>query len=310
MEKYIMPKSVSQYTEAKKENGVLWRSLKRIGDRRWAEVAQCSQAIGVRWCPQCGRSHVSSSWCCRHRLCPVCAIRKSRKTGHQAIEAFKYMRERGELEGCSLYLVTLTQKNVPIADIGNEVAGLLAALTSLRHSRDIRRSLIGSARNIEITYNKAARTFHPHVHMIAILRGSAPEEMASSAFWRDLWRRLMGLDYEPICDVRPITDTEGAVCEVSKYVIKAGSILGLNLPQKHLDDVISALNSALIGRRLVSYTGIWRAARAALKQLEPDQTDLEHDDDRDICGCDAGIMEAVLRWDGLEYRPVKPDEVL
>ena len=296
-----MSKSIRQYVAARRDTSVLAASLRRIGDRRWATVANCSQALGIKYCAQCGVKHVEVSWCCRHRLCGVCAIRRSRKTGKQALDAFGYMQEQGQLAGARLALLTLTQRNVAAVDLGNELDALLAALKSIRHTAWSRDYLIGSARNIEVTYNASARTFHPHVHMIVILSADAPEEMSVARYWRDLWRRLMHLDYDPICDIRPIEDQEGAVCEVSKYCIKPSSIFGLTLDPAHLDQVVSTLNSVLAGRRLVSYTGIWRKARQILKQQDPDE-DLEHDNTQSVCGCGAALMDAVLRWDGLEYR--------
>jgi len=210
------------------------------------------------------------------------------------------MRDQGQLEGASLWLLTLTQRNVAAADLGREMDKLLSAMQSIRQIRDVRRHLLGSARNIEVTYNWAKKTYHPHVHLILILSPDAPSEMSHFLYWRDLWRRLMKLDYDPICDLRPIEDQEGAICEVSKYCIKPSSIFGLQLPPAQLDQVVHTLNGVLAGRRLVSYTGIWRKARLALKQREPDE-DLEHDDTQNVCGCGAALMDAVLRWDGLEY---------
>jgi len=298
-----------QYGEAKHQNMLLYRSLRRLGDKRWSLVANCSQALGIKYCPSCGRTHADVSWCCRHRLCPICAMRRSRKIGRQALDAFEALRQRGELENTKLYLLTLTQKNVEPVHLADEIDGLLAALKSIRHTRDVRRFVIGAARNIEVTYNSRSRTFHPHVHMIVILSGDASEELSTSAYWRSVWRRVMKLDYEPICDIRPIVDAQGAVCEVSKYCIKPSSIYGLQLSDDELDMVVSTLNTSLAGRRLVSYTGIWRAIRADLKQKEPDD-DLEHDDTSDVCGCGAALMDAILKWDGLEYRAITLADVL
>lgn len=298
-----------QYGEAKHQNVLLYRSLRRLNDRRWATVANCSNALGIKYCPTCGRVHVDVSWCCRHRLCPLCALRRSRRIGRQALDAFDALRQRGNLDNTRLYLLTLTQRNVEPVHLADEIGGLLAALKSIRHTADSRRFVIGSARNIEVTYNARSRTFHPHVHMIVILSGNASDNLSTAAYWRSVWRRVMKLDYDPICDIRPIEDTQGAVCEVSKYCIKPSSIYGLNLPDAELDMVVSTLNSALAGRRLVSYTGIWRSIRAELKQREPDE-ELEHDDASDVCGCGAALMDAVLKWDGLEYRPVTLADVL
>ena len=292
----------SQYSQAKGQNVKLWQSLKRIGDERWFNVSVCSQVIKVRFCPECGRTHTETSFCCRHRLCPVCAVRKSHKTGRQALEAFEYMEQQGQLEGASLWLITLTQRNVSSDNLKTEIDGLLSALISMRHTQSIRRRLLGSARNIEITYNRKTRTFHPHVHMIAIIK-DGDDDMYKPLYWRSLWQRLMNLDYEPICDIRHITDTQGAVCEVSKYAIKPSSIYDLKLSKTHMDDVVRILNDALTNRRLVSYTGIWREARKLLKQVDVDLLTLEQDDNSSVCGCGANLMEAMLKWDGLVYVP-------
>nr|CDL67068.1 unnamed protein product [uncultured bacterium] len=303
MSDYTIDKAKSQYGQAKRQSVELAKSLRRIGDRRWGYIMGCSEAIGIRYCPTCGKVHVDTSWCCRHRLCAICAGRRARKTGHQAIDAFKYLREKGALpEGTGLYLVTLTQRNVSRTALRDEVQKLQDALSAMRQTRDVRTWLDGSARNVEITYNASADTLHPHVHMIAILKAGYPAEMETSAYWRKLWKRLMALSYEPICDVRPIEGTEGAICEVSKYAVKPDSIFGQNLPEKTLDMVVDAVNTAIYGKRLTTYTGIWRQARAALKQKEPDE-DLEHDTDADICGCGAALMTAIMRWSGMEYVP-------
>lgn len=300
MKDYSIYKSIGQYRFAKLNNIKLAASLRRIGYERWYDVQRCAEVMQVKYCPVCGQMHADVPMVCRHRLCPVCALRRSRKVGAQALEAFAHMRDAGQLDGARLLLLTLTQRNVCRDELGGEIDKLLAALTSMRKVRSVSRALIGSARNIEITYNAEADTFHPHVHMIVILSAEADDDMMYSQYWRDLWRRLMKLDYDPICDIRPITDDQGAVCEVSKYCIKPGSIFGLELSDAVFDNVIQAITAALAGRHLIAYTGIWKKMRAQLKQKEPDD-DLEHDETSDVCGCGAGLMDALLRWNGLEY---------
>lgn len=299
MSDYTMGSLSCQWMRLKRANVRLAHALRRLGDRRWGVVLQCASQVRVRYCPSCGRAHAQGANCCRHRLCPVCQVRRSRKLAHQAIAAAQWLTSEGRLDGVRMGLVTLTQRNVPADLLPGMIDSMLDALTRMRHQRAVRRYLVGSARNIEITYNQQAGTYHPHVHLIVMLGQGAPDEMLSSAYWRDLWGDLMQLDYAPICDARELHDRDKAVCEVSKYVCKALQILE-SLHEDLLPQVVASLNAALTGRRLVAYTGIWAEARRVLKQRDDD--DSSDGDDQDICGCGAALADAVMIWDGCEYR--------
>ena len=301
MANYITDRRLLQWQTAKKETQHLARILRAGNDRRWSTVAQCSNAVTLKYCPECRKLHILPSWACRFRLCPTCQIRRARAIGGQAMAAYQWLDQQGKLEGVRMLLVTLTQKNVPGSELRAEIDRLLEALVSMRHARDVRRWMIGSARNIEITYNPEAQTYHPHVHMIAMIAPGAPETMTEGRFWRGLWARLMALHYDPVCDVRPIDDTSGAVCEVSKYVAKSQHLLE-NLSDDDLLKIVPTIDDAISGRRLISYTGIWREARKVLQQAdEPDPAACSGDEQDDVCGCGAALVEAMMIWNGCEY---------
>lgn len=303
MSDYITDKRLKQWQDAKKETQHLARIMRSVHDRRWATVANCSSVVTLKYCPDCGKLHILPSWACRYRLCPTCQVRRARLIGGQARTAYKWLSDRGELQGVKLVLVTLTQRNTPGEALREEIDKLLSALSAMRQARACRRWLIGSARNIEITFNAKEHTYHPHVHMIAMLAPDAPAEMQDSAYWRALWARLMGLSYDPICDARPIVDSDGAICEVSKYVAKSQHLLS-KLSDFELKKVVPTIDNAISGRRLTSYTGIWREARRVLQMIDdPDPTSLDGDEQSDICGCGARLTEAILIWSGCEYIP-------
>jgi len=223
----------------------------------------------------------------------------------EAISAFELMRDSGQLEGCSLYLLTLTQKNVDRGQLAITIDEMLDALKRLRHIRDVRRSLVGSARNIEVTYNYRMHTWHPHVHLILILK-DGNKAMTKKKYWQALWASLMGLSYKPETDFQKIRD-EGAIFEVSKYVAKSTEML-MSINEDEKVDVIDELNKALADRNLTIYTGIWRKARRALKMVD-------HDDGSDVlwpdkCGCGGEFINALMVWNGNEYVVAEPDERL
>ena len=232
MRDYTMGKLSCQWTRLKRANVKLAHAMRRAGDKRWCTVLQCAREATVRYCPACGRAHAQGTNCCRHRLCPICQVRRSRKLAHQAIAAAQWLAAEGRLDGVRMGLVTLTQRNVPADLLPGMIDSMLAALTRMRHQRAVRRYMIGSARNIEITYNQQAGTYHPHVHLIVMLAPGAPDEMLTSAYWRDLWGDLMQLDYAPICDARELHDRDKAVCEVSKYLRDCLTIYCRRLSQR------------------------------------------------------------------------------
>jgi hypothetical protein len=128
--------------------------------------------------------------------------------------------------------------------------------------------------------------------------------MTKASFWRDLWRDTMDIDYDPIIDVRPITDSVGAVAEVSKYVTKVGKIY--DLPEYVLDDVVWTLASVLYKRRLRAYGGEWARVRRAIgavdeAKLTSDQIDNLSDQTEALECCGHDMIDVIMRWTGLEY---------
>lgn len=293
--------STTEYTLAKRANILLADVLRRNGEGAWVNVRQCATTALVRWCPECGTTHIAGAMCCHHRLCPICQVRRSRRLAADALAAINLLRLSDRLNGVSLYLLTLTQVNVPDGGLADELDRLLDALTRLRHTRDWRRDIAGSARNVEITRNldpdsPSYKTWHPHVHIVLMIRdGSA---MVNESYWRSLWTRTLNLSYDPICNIEPIVD-DGAVYEVSKYVSKSVELL-TRLPESERVSVIGELNAAIKGRNLVAYTGLWRTARRELSILDDEFADLELDPDDD-CKCGGAIMHAMMVWRGNEY---------
>lgn len=287
----------SRLSEAKRANLVLAGVLDRAGERGADYVRGCATLATVRWCAECGSQHIVGSWCCHHRLCPICQVRRSRRVAASAIDAFNHMRSTGQLDGHDVFLLTLTQRNVGDGALSPEINRLLFAMTMLRHTRDWRNYVAGAGRSLEITRNIAARSWHPHVHFILILKRGNPG-MDTVGYWKSLWAGLLGLDYVPEIDIRPVVDDD-AIYEISKYVAKSTELL-MQLPPDELDAAIMELNEAVKKRNLIAYTGIWRRARRELKILDDDFVDQDESFDEN-CRCGGQFMEALMEWQGNEY---------
>lgn len=267
--------------------------------RRGQRVAMCGDVVGV----QHGR--VVVQWGCDEKLCPLCAIRMSRRIAANARAVLERARIEADLRP---YMLTLTQRNCSGQELPARVDDMLRAWRSILHDmKNAKRYVAGYARTIEITVSRDGGSYHPHVHAILLMRPDAPLEMLRARYWARLWQRYMDTqqyqaDILPICDIRPIrpnarrglTSTAAAAAEVAKYTAKSSTILS----RTHAYEHVMAIDSAISGRRLRSYAGVWRTIRAQMR-LE-DAMDAPDPDARYV----AEAPLEVWQWAGAEYRRI------
>lgn len=272
-----------------------------------AERAAGCSTVWQGWrCPDCGRLHHMVSYGCRERLCPICAAKAARATAAQALQALPIIDSISEGPRLHWALVTLTQRNVPGEDLSAEIDRMLEAWAALRHQKPVKRTLLAWARNIEITYNAQADTYHPHVHCIVAVADQQLTMPESTLWWADRWAQAMTLDYTPVCDVRPMV-SDKAVYEVSKYVCKMSSVY--QLPAPECAKAIRCIALAIAGRRLKSYGGLWLKARRLIGQRDAETlTDQELADEADglelscVCGSSSPLVPYTLVWAGMDYK--------
>jgi len=272
---------------------------------RASYVQQCSSWWQGLKCPTCGQLHSMITYGCHHRLCPICSVRKSRAVAAQAMQVIAQVQEKGEYD---YSLLTLTQRNVPAEALRGEIDRMLSAWSSVRYLRQIRRDLVGWARTIEITVGRDG-TYHPHIHCILITRPRSP--LSQSATWRQIWAQAMDLNYDPVCDCRPIKDIT-AIYEVSKYVTKLAKVF--DGPLGEVYDTVKTLEGATYHRRLRSYGGLWASIRRAMAMVDVDEMDdgaldaagAMLDGHDDVCSCGTKFEPVCLIWSGMDYEEVSP----
>lgn len=266
--------------------------------RRGQRVAMCGDVVGVQ------RGRVVVQWGCNERLCPLCAIRMSRRIAANARTVLERARAEADLRP---YMLTLTQRNCNSSELPERIDDVLNAWRSILHDmKGAKRYIAGYARTVEITVSRDGQSYHPHVHAILLMTPDTPREMLRARCWATLWQRYMDTqryqDVMPICDIRPIrpnprrglTSTAAAAAEVAKYTAKSSSILS----HAHAYEHVMAIDSAISGRRLRSYGGVWRTIRAQMR-LE-DAMDAPDPDARYV----AEAPLEVWQWAGAEYRRI------
>ena len=290
------------------------RSLgEETGEHRYFSKADRAKYCSTFWngffCESCGKFHGMHTTGCKNRLCPICATRTARVTAIQAVEAIDKVQQK--YPECKLSLLTLTQRNIAGPDLSQEISKMLKGWSYLINRAPVRR-LIGWARTIEIVPAINGGTmYHPHIHAIIIHH---PHNNLPSVTWfQQAWKEGMGLDYFPVCDLRPIEDEQGAVFEVSKYVSKMTRVYD-GSANEH--DHVRYMSEAMESRRLRTYGGEWRKARIELnitdaEELDDDALD-EYGELNDLSGacpnCGSGTVPACLRWSGLRYVSI-PDQI-
>lgn len=283
------------------------RSANRMADKmidagyekRGLRMKFCGDFLKMKYCPDCGKSFVSSANLCRDKLCPTCAWRLSLKRFAEMCCTLQYIND---IDTYNAGFLTLTVRNCAPEELKFTLGEMSKAWNRMLVGRKIKPIIKGWARSVEITYNKKTKTFHPHYHIIMLYDPEmSPGEMAKLT--RKKWDDACRLDYEPITDFREIRSNEDAgtnidnenfvnsILETFKYAVKSDEVEQMPM------NIFRALISGIDGVRMVSYGGIIKTARQALDYKKDDLEEEDTEIDISACSCGAKNMrEALLKW--------------
>ena len=228
-----------------------------------------------------GKRRLKSANFCRIRVCPMCNWRRSLKLFSQvsavtdAILAEKKVR---------FIFVTLTIQNVRgdvLRDTIDQLNKAFKYITDKHQTfaaaQKLKENLLGYMKAEEITYNAERDDFHPHIHAILEVRPSYFDSgYIKQKDWTALWRAALGVDYDPLVDVRNIKGgTAKAVAEVAKYPVKMDSILKI-ADRDRAAKALTQLYAAIFRRRLVTFGGDFKEYRRRLQLDDVETGDLTH----------------------------------
>lgn len=220
---------------------------------------------------------------CRDRLCPMCNWRRSLKIFGQVSRVMDVL----EADGYRFLFLTLTVRSCSADELPETVQILFDGWRFLYHKhKRVKQSVCGSFRSLEVTRNSRTGLFHPHLHVILAVKPDyfSGRKYISQAEWGQIWRSSCSLDYDPIIDIRTIKPNSkgisGAVAEVSKYAVKSTDFLHGSMNDKI--SFVSAFLSALTGRRLCSFTGVFSKVRRDLNLDDVETGDLVNVDGSEL----------------------------
>lgn len=281
------------------------RSLK-VADRmtragfeeRGKAIRFCGTLLVMKKCECCGEIEVKSANLCRDRMCPTCQWRLALKRYAQMCKCFDFINDKKEF--CAGFL-TLTVKNCLPEELEKTLSDMSSDWNRLLAHKDIKRLVIGWARSVEITYNKRNRTFHPHYHVILLLKKEENADDLREIF-RLKWQKVARLEYMPIVDFRYIrnihendekTDENGvkaAILETFKYITKESDEEAMPL------SIFREMVRAITGKRLVAFGGAIKEARKLLR-MSDEITDDDAGSSGNACtSCGEETKQAIYRW--------------
>lgn len=258
-------------------------------------IRGCADSMIVRTY-EGGEEEIAYTLFCRARLCPICSWRRSLRAYNQLSRCMDYLDHQRPERPYKYILVTLTMRNCSGPDLPDMIDHLQRSFIRLRHTKDWQKAIQGALRTLEVTYNAAQDTYHPHLHLFCAVNSSYFTSSAyiSQARLIDLWQRSLQVAYRPSVRIQRINETpdKHELDEVTKYVTKSAQV-AISLPEAQAIDVIQTLHGALHGRKLYAPYGDVRAAFRALHLTDEDGDLL---DVTDSDGSIAAEIRQDLKW--------------
>ena len=214
-----------KWRERKLKNIELAGQLDILGYRSFERVYQCAEVL--KFVEQTdGTKKLYQSYFCKNKLCALCNWRRSMKYSYQASKIVEEAMIR-QPKGRFLFL-TLTVKNVTGQELNQSMTDILRGFNRLMKYKKVDKNMIGFLRATEVTYSKQLDNYHPHLHVLLMVRPSyfqAKADYINQEEWTELWRKAMKLDYTPLVDIRAVKadkgkGLKGAILETAKYPVK------------------------------------------------------------------------------------------
>ena len=227
---------------------------------------------------QDGNLKLYQAYFCKNKLCPMYNWRRSMKYSYQTSrivdEAIK-QEPKGRF-----FFLTLTVKNVEGEALNSTISQLTKSFDRLFRRAKVKKNLLGYLRSVEVTHNENDNTYHPHIHVLMMVRPSyfqSKKDYITQKEWSDMWSQSLKVSYKPMVDVRAVKEKgkglRGAVLETAKYPTKP---IKLDIENKQ---VVDDLYNGLYRKRQLGYGGLFKTIKKQLALDDVESGDLIHTSD-------------------------------
>ncbi|CAI3501768.1 protein rep [Enterococcus cecorum] len=285
------------------------KRLELLGYKAFSKVMQCAEVLKFMQ-GEDGSLKLKQAWFCKSKLCPICNWRRSMKYSAQISQIIDVAITRQPT--AKFIFLTLTVKNVRGEDLEAELKHLNKSFARLFDRTKVKKSVIGYLRAVEVTYNSERDDYHPHIHVMLMVKSSyfkKKEYYIPQEEWTEMWQQSAKLDYTPIVDVRKVKphkkkakdemDLRGAIIETAKYPTKPIEAMGETEAQKL--KITDDLYKALYRKRQIGFGGLFKEIRKELQLEDVENGDLIHvDEDNDDTTLGTEIV-AIWNWERMNY---------
>lgn len=291
----------NNWKERKKDNLNLADSYKRLGDKKYYRVIDCSTFLEFGVTKTSGLKLLQANFC-KVRLCPMCAWRRSLKIFGQVSKVMDQVEKNYNYR---YIFLTLTVKNCYGEDLKDTLDLMTKSFNKLSERKAFKKAIKGYFRSLEITYNKEDDTYHPHFHLILAVNKSYftdKDYYLSQKNWTRLWKESLQVDYTPVVDVRRVKSKDKnfskIIAETAKYTVKSEDFLikkeDGKIDETLTDEVVATLDKALHRKRLVSFGFLFKEIHRQLKLDDAENGDLKKTDNEDELRDD--LTDIILRY--------------
>lgn len=286
-----------------------------------ANISDCGSWLKFNSCPNGHEKKLNHANFCRVRLCPMCNWRRSLKFATNVKEIAHVASQRQKLR----YLfLTLTVKNCEGENLDLTIKHMNESWRRLSKQKYFKDRIVGWIKVLEITRNILDGSYHPHFHIMLAVSpsyfkrdksNSKKDKYINQEQWRNLWKKALKVDYEPVVDIRITKNkrnkenekklldegevlSNSAISEVAKYATKSSEIITYNkykisgnkqgyatykpdlksgIDEQKTDENVFLLDGVLHGKRLIAYGGFLKEIYNDLKSEDKIQ-DIESDD--------------------------------
>ncbi|EAJ1601688.1 protein rep [Campylobacter coli] len=225
-----------------------------------------------------GSLKLYQAYFCKNKFCPMCNWRRSMKYSYQTSrivdEAIKQ-----EPKGRFLFL-TLTVKNTEGEALSSTINQLTKSFDRLFRRAKVKKNLLGYLRSVEVTHNEDDNSYHPHIHVLMMVRPSffqSKKDYITQKEWSDMWSQSLKVDYVPMVDIRTVKEKgkgmRGAILETAKYPTKP---IKLDIENKQ---VVDDLYNGLYRKRQLGFGGLFKTIKKQLALDDVETGDLVHTSD-------------------------------
>lgn len=285
-------KSLSALSEKKRQNNRIAFLYDELGQHSKAEKLRMCNSHPIFYISE-NRLKFLSSLFCRMRMCPTCAFVRSHKIRNNVLNVIS----DEEFKDCGFVLITLTIRNCVAADLNQTIDNIYNAMRSLTSNKNsfFKAFFNGMFYALEITYNSKENTYHPHIHAICsykkgtyAYRKNMKGKRIEIEQLAKKWGYALGVDYLPSVSIKSVYNCKfKQVAEVAKYTVKGTDIKNA--------EVLKYIDSALCGRRLATYQGLFKDIKHKLKLN--DEIDLNQKPSVAAIMKNPQIAKIVYKWD-------------